>query len=277
MNLYDIIERPDEPNPWKFIDEWVAEFVSYEQEERQEILELLYVEPVYLESLTLLTLPGETNALASANDSDTSEQIVKMFLPMTLGRYLNIRLIQQAVEQDDADKMSTGLIRAGSSAGLQILAHHRDDISVGMMRQLLPSAWTMPNLNNPPRGLTRAIALELFDKTGWITDGPDRPTTTTRLFHGARATGTEEEEGFDTSGWGCLSWTDDIDVARKFAAGGAVYVLDVEPADVLARFDDRSESEYVVDPEPFEPVILEAPTGDRSGWLGELARNLEDL
>lgn len=88
--------------------------------------------------------------------------------------------------------------------------------------------------------------LELFEDAGYTVDSKpaERPTTALRLYRGA----TVEYK----TGW---SWTDDLDVAQRFAgdlvgrAPGRVWTALVQPVDLLARLNGREENEYVVNPE----------------------------
>lgn len=111
---------------------------------------------------------------------------------------------------------------------------------------LVGEAWSMDEF--PERTLSRAQRRGMFAEVGYLVDGvpsapPNKPI---RLYRGS-----SEESRL---GW---SWTDDLGVARKYAAGGwrsrqastTVWTAEVPPAAIFCRNTDRDEAEYVVDTE----------------------------
>lgn len=131
--------------------------------------------------------------------------------------------------------------------------------------RLLYDMWTAGNLNIsrypavvtgtwsmydwPTRVLDEDTWVEMFDEAGYTHDGepaepPAKPVTVYR--------------GCSTDARFGMSWTTDVELARRFASGtmyaypipGQVYVFTAPPVSLLAFIHEsgRRESEYVIEP-----------------------------
>jgi len=113
--------------------------------------------------------------------------------------------------------------------------------------QIVGDVWSAAEY--PERALDQSMWLEIFGYAGFRRDGEvaPPPAESLTLYRGATAEGR----------FG-MSWTNDLEVAEKFAragirgrAVGTVWTAEVEPRYLLAyvgREGTRGESEYVVDP-----------------------------
>lgn len=102
----------------------------------------------------------------------------------------------------------------------------------------------------PTRALEADVWIQLFDEAGYTHDGlpADRPSQPVTVYRGC-----SPEARFG------MSWTTDLDLARRFASGqlwaypipGDVYVFTAAPVSLLAFIheSDRKESEYVIEPD----------------------------
>ncbi|WP_343972686.1 MULTISPECIES: hypothetical protein [Kribbella] len=108
----------------------------------------------------------------------------------------------------------------------------------------MDEAWV---LDNSPEALIPASEwLEAFGATGYLSDWDDpvpQPTSTMTVYRGAPV---DRRCG--------LAWSEERDVAQVFADDAsrrelpsAIFVADVEPWRVKARYRSRSESEVIVD------------------------------
>lgn len=141
------------------------------------------------------------------------------------------------------DNLSTALSRVGRNYEPQLLAtlHAEIMLTREQLAKHVGSAWSASEY--PDKLLDHAEWEDLFDGAGYTVDGvpAERPTESLMLYRGS-----VPERSTD---W---SWTDNIEVARKYAGGhfrrpvGKVYVADVPPSALLARNTGRSEDEYVV-------------------------------
>lgn len=125
---------------------------------------------------------------------------------------------------------------------LLMLVLHRLGLLSDEAYRLTGSVWC--DAEFPSQALTEDEWSVLFERAGYCVDGvpSQRPTAPLRLWRGS-----VEERRLD---W---SWTDDIEVARQFAAGGLlgrakghVWTALVEPYRLLARNNYRNEGEFVV-------------------------------
>lgn len=149
------------------------------------------------------------------------------------------------------DDMFTAFSRAGRNHSPRLLyfAWLGKRISVESLRRLLPEAWTDPEF--PERALTKASWREMFETVGYAVDGEaqPRPAAPLTLWRGAVPN--------RRRGW---AWTDEYDLAQRFALGleagglvgriaGQVYTSEVPPEALLCRIIDQrpGESEYVID------------------------------
>ena len=249
MDLYSFIDDPGGVTlTGDLVETLWSDFAGMNADDRADAIAELEIPVYFQESLHLLTQGAINQSLLADVIPEESHDVIKFsaFGPMA-ANYVFAREVFDAITENDADKFERSVSRFGSSAAIQIVVAHRDDLSAELIKAVLPSAWTAPNLMSPPRAITREAALELFDVTGFLTDGPEAPIEATVLYHGVVF---DEGEGeFEGDMWDGMCWTSDIDIARKFASKGAVYTTIAQPQNVLARFDGRNESEYVIDPE----------------------------
>jgi hypothetical protein len=120
-------------------------------------------------------------------------------------------------------------------------------ITVNVLTASIGGIWSAAEF--PDCALDRATWRALFDAAGYTVDGraAEQPTKPLLLFRGSVVS-----PAYRRRDW---SWTDDIEVARRFAAGmlgrepGVVWQARVAPWRLLARnVNSRpGESEYVID------------------------------
>lgn len=86
--------------------------------------------------------------------------------------------------------------------------------------------------------------LRLFKATGFVSDGASAPTEPVTVYR-----------GHGLGRWWGLSWTTDLDCAHGFAdwfddhyGVAQIFKAELPPDAVLARYDDRNESEVIVNP-----------------------------
>ena len=247
MDLQRFVDEPDSQLVINNLDDMWGEYLGLDIYERCAFIEDIQIPMQYQETLSLLGQVQFFEALMNLEDgNDQPNEVLKsvIFRP-ALGRYINAKRLEWSIDEGDIDTFRSAAYSFGSSAAIQILIEHQDDISDEWVAELLPQMWTSPNMNQGPRGFTREVALELFTRTGFLSDGPSQPTEPQLIYHGVVFD--DGEGSFDADLWDGMAWTTDLDVARHFATGGAVYVTTVQPKDVLARFDQRGEHEWVVD------------------------------
>ncbi|RAN79329.1 hypothetical protein B5P43_15580 [Bacillus sp. SRB_336] len=144
------------------------------------------------------------------------------------------------------DNMQVALSRVGMDKAPHLLAHiHQARMLTSTLAAVtVGGAWS--DCDYPDRALDRDVWREMFGLAGYTQDGTaaERPTRTLTLYRGTVA-----ERRAD---W---SWTDRLDVARRYAAGirqrptGLVWTAEVPAANLLCRNLAREEFEYVVDTE----------------------------
>lgn len=123
-------------------------------------------------------------------------------------------------------------------------------------KQAVSYAWTKPEF---PAGESLVDAwLETFEYVGYVSDDDAlvHPTDPTTLYRG----------GSTSHG---LSWTSDPRTAHWFAYrlgshDRHVWRATVEPAAVLARFDGRNESEFVIDPYSIPPQCIQVEEAEEN-------------
>lgn len=139
-----------------------------------------------------------------------------------------------------------------------------DFVARGIL-QLSPStaravidAWS--GADRPERLLGTGTWLGFFTEVGFTFEGESaaRPPVSLELFRGCTADlSFDEDSGEEYDSRFGMSWTSDIQIARRFAYDaisgrkeGAVYAATVEPEFLLAYIDKfgRNESEWVIDP-----------------------------
>lgn len=155
--------------------------------------------------------------------------------------------LRDNLELIDADTFHSAVVTVGRNGGPALLfdMHFSGRMTDAVLAEVIGGVWTGAEFParsfDPPE-----LWADLFDAAGYTVDGKpaERPTEPLRLYRGA----TVEHK----AGW---SWTDDLQVAQRFAGDllgrskGQVWTALIDPADLLARIDDREESEYVVNPE----------------------------
>lgn len=143
-------------------------------------------------------------------------------------------------------ELNNAMTPLGSNAWPQFILRHRDLISDEAIRYVMPHAHTGWNL---AFGASPMIEYDDWAQLwrevaegGWITDGPKRPTESLTIY-----TGNTVKNG----PW--IDWTTDVDVAIRFAnmalSGIEVgyWTSNIRPDLILGRFDNRGESEVVID------------------------------
>ncbi|MFE1885478.1 hypothetical protein [Streptomyces diastatochromogenes] len=158
-----------------------------------------------------------------------------------------------------ADRLTTAelerlISRAGRNYGPAFLdeAYAEAKVAAETVAALVGPVWS--SAEYPDKQLDRDTWRWLFDVAGFTVDGKPapRPENPMRLYRGA-----VPERRAD---W---SWSRDIKVALKFAAGvrgrppGRLWVCSVPPAHMLAINTERGEDEVVVDTRGLR--ITEAP------------------
>lgn len=117
--------------------------------------------------------------------------------------------------------------------------------------RLVGQVWSMAEY--PDSALGHETWRRMFADAGFTSEGEiaERPTRPVRLYRGSIADRRAD--------W---SWTDDLSVAQKYAAGGLagrppsqVWSVVAPPQHLLAWNDGRKESEYVVDTHGLEDRI----------------------
>ena len=109
------------------------------------------------------------------------------------------------------------------------------------LRTLLAYVW--PDIEQPSNWGNQNL-LSLFRRAGFVSDGQPQPTEPLTIYRGVCSS--RYRSG--------LSWTTDRErayfFARRFAfdGRGVVYTGIADPKHILGMFDDRQETEIVVDP-----------------------------
>lgn len=147
----------------------------------------------------------------------------------------------------DPDDLHTALVRVGRNPAVQLLGELliAGKVTERAAARVAASVWC--GAHDPQGGLDEETWLELFELAGYTVDGVPaaRPVQPRRLYRGS------VPERRDR-----MSWTDDREVAERFAAGGlegrergVVWTALVEPWRLLCRIHEggRGEAEYVVD------------------------------
>lgn len=138
------------------------------------------------------------------------------------------------------------MARAGRNEGPAIVfdAHFSRSLPKADLPQVLAHAWS--SAEYPEQALDGAW-VAMFHAAGFTADGvPATPPDSITLYRGATEAGRHG-----------MSWTSDLDAARKFARGelrgrpaGSVWTATVPAVGLLAHITSREESEWVVDPAP---------------------------
>jgi len=158
-------------------------------------------------------------------------------------------------DRSDETNVSDALLKMGRNSEPALLCDLESEglLSPALAAKFVGSAWS--GCEYPDRALARDEWKGLFELAGYTVDGvaAERPVGPIRLYRG-----TVPERSGD---W---SWTDNIEVAKGYAAGtsacrpvGGVYTAEVPAASLLARNNYRGEGEYVVDTEGLHITVIE--------------------
>jgi len=124
----------------------------------------------------------------------------------------------------------------------------QDLLPTPLLREVLMGVWTMV----PTGQIDTRTWVAMFRMIGFVTEPPglDRPNRPLTLWRGSTR-----------NGWNRLAWTSDRAMAAWFAwrvprttsaRYGCLFEATVEPSQVLARAEERGESEVIVDPAGLE-------------------------
>lgn len=162
------------------------------------------------------------------------------------------KILAGPTEAQKPDEIMGLLYAFGSNARLQFLVEYYPLLSDRVLRELTPQLWTDPNmLIGGPRGFTREIALDILNRTGFLSDCEAvQPEGEHTIYHGVYF---DVENPPCCTWWDGMCWTSDLAVAKKFARCGLLSGK-IDGSKVLARFDGRNESEWVVDPLDVEEI-----------------------
>ena len=162
----------------------------------------------------------------------------------------------RAGELPDRSAVEEALCRVGRCSGPALLA------ALLRIRALTPATaalagptWSMAEF--PDAALPHKTWRSIFAMAGFCVDGrrAERPQQPLVLYRGATAARRRM--------W---SWTDDREVAARYAAGhygrkpGSVWIAVVDPARLLARVAERQEAEWIVDAARLQIRALDAHT-----------------
>lgn len=158
-----------------------------------------------------------------------------------------------------ADDLFSAMCRVGRTRAPALLAdlYYEGLLSPEAAIATVGAAWS--DAEFPDRTLDRDCWRSLFDEAGYTVDGKtaSRPHGSMILFRGAVVTPPRRRRDW--------SWTDDLEVARRFAKGllgrrpGVVWTATVAPWRLLAHNTGRDESEYVIDTHRLRIVEHERP------------------
>lgn len=140
------------------------------------------------------------------------------------------------------ENVETALCRVGRVRAPHLLDYLGPRLDDSVIAAVVGGVWSAAEY--PNRAMRRKDWRYLFGRAGYTVDGvpSERPENALRLYRGSIP---ERRR--------CWSWTDDLEVAKVFAHGlrgrerGKVWTAVVKPSRLLARINDRKESEYVVD------------------------------
>lgn len=158
-----------------------------------------------------------------------------------------------ANDQAEAEEFrETLLLTRGSHERMPQLIHAflGGELSIEVAALVLPLVWTGGNPNMPQRPIEGGHVRELLSVAGWMSDGPERPTTPTTLYRA----GVLDRDGTLPDTWDSFRWTSDRSIAERYRSWSwspdciIIRADQVPPALVLGRFDERQEAEHVVDP-----------------------------
>lgn len=146
-----------------------------------------------------------------------------------------------------ADDLHTAFARVGRVEAVGLLVDLFNEgvflFNSTALAAVVGDVWSMSEF--PDTHLEHDAWRAMFDAAGYTEDGviTDRPSESVRLWRGSVAERRDD--------W---SWTDNRDVAARYASGdwyrrptGTVWTALVEPSRLLARNTGRGEHEYVVD------------------------------
>ncbi len=162
------------------------------------------------------------------------------------------------------DAFYTLCLRAGRVHGPKVLLDSwmQGRIDNAILSNSVAEVWSAAEY--PEQALRRCDWRNLFYSAGYTVDGQlaERPTEPIRLYRGSIPQ--------RRCGW---SWTGDLDIAQRFAAGyetggpigrlaGEVWEIMAPPAALLSHITGRQEDEYVVDTRGLRIVRYQVSTED---------------
>ena len=154
-------------------------------------------------------------------------------------------------------KYSAAVGRNSAPALLFDLVYIDESLDVARVPGAVADAWS--SAESPERALESDTWTELFMRAGYTVDDrpAERPSEPVRVFRGCTADLIYDEvHDCDVDPRFGMSWTTDVEMARRFASGirgrrpGNVYAAVVQPEHLLAYLgpEHRDESEFVVHP-----------------------------
>lgn len=147
-----------------------------------------------------------------------------------------------SVTVDNVESALSGVGRVNGPALLFDLFMDSGILTTGILAATIGGVWT--GAEYPERAMDQDTWNYMFALAGYTVDGKpaELPTGSLPLYRGSTAEG---KAG--------MCWTDCIETAQTFATGqvrgraiGTLWTATVEPERLLARINDRQESEYVV-------------------------------
>lgn len=149
----------------------------------------------------------------------------------------------------------------GQNAPLQWLAANRNRLSDLELASYLPGLWVSANMKTGgPRGFTRDIALEIYGRTGYLSDWPigstpvvppsiPLPTGPIDVYHGVLYAADASSPSRVGNMWYGMAWTTKYSVAQDFAKRTKMVLkATVQPGSILAQYHSEDEDEVVLDP-----------------------------
>ncbi|WP_431710712.1 hypothetical protein [Glutamicibacter uratoxydans] len=154
------------------------------------------------------------------------------------------------------ENIQTAMCSVGRVNGPALLfdLFYSGTITNEVLAAVIGGVWT--SAEYPERAVDTESWHEMFNAAGYTVDGKPSalPTEPLVLFRGATV---EHKAG--------MCWTDDRAIAERFAYGqlrgrdlGTLWTATVEPVFLLAKINDREESEYVVDTTGLEIRAVES-------------------
>lgn len=165
-------------------------------------------------------------------------------IPVMLDIEDNVEWFQANPSSVTSENVEQALNRVGRLNGPALIFDLRLGRIIGteILARLIGGVWS--GAEYPDQAIPLDTWLTFFSEAGYTVDGQpaERPSEPIQLYRGTVPARRRD-----------MSWTDSIETATTFAYGGLrgrpegrVYCASVEPWRLLARNNDRTESEYVV-------------------------------